>query len=72
VPIGPHITDFVSFPLKCVVDLVPASESAEAAATRAARRAFLEEREYKVVAMKTADVEADIAAELDKLAAAVG
>jgi tRNA/rRNA methyltransferase len=72
VPIGPHITDFVSFPLKCVVDLVPASESAEAAATRAARRAFLEEREYKVVAVKTADVEADIAAVLDRLAAAVG
>ena len=27
VPIGPHITDFVSFPLKCVIDLMPAQGS---------------------------------------------
>ena len=40
VPIGPHIVDFVSFPLKCVVELAPASESAEAAASRAEKRAF--------------------------------
>jgi tRNA/rRNA methyltransferase len=72
VPIGPHITDFVSFPLRCVIDLAPASESAEAAATRAARRAYLEEREYRVVAVKTADVETNIAAVLDRLAAAIG
>ncbi len=26
VPVGPHITDFVSFPLKCVIDLVPPQE----------------------------------------------
>ena len=30
VPIGPHIADFVSFPLSCVIDLVPDEESAEA------------------------------------------
>jgi tRNA/rRNA methyltransferase len=72
VPIGPHITDFVSFPLKCVIDLAPTSESAEATASRAARRAYLEERGYRVVAVKTADVEADVAAVLDKLAAAIG
>ena len=35
VPVGPHITDFVSFPLRCVIDLVPAAESEAAAATRA-------------------------------------
>src|ERR1035441_5942640 len=28
VPIGPHIADFVSFPLKCVIDLVPEIGSA--------------------------------------------
>ncbi len=37
VPIGPHIADFVSFPLKCVIDLVPAAEPEEAVAN--ARRA---------------------------------
>ena len=35
VPIGPHIADFVSFPLKCVIDLVPAAEDDAAAALRA-------------------------------------
>ena len=34
-PIGQHICDFVSFPLRLVIDLVPAEESAEAAKTRA-------------------------------------
>src|SRR5262249_53811912 len=48
VPIGPHITDFVSFPLKCVIDLVPLQETGEAAQTRAERRAYLLEREYRV------------------------
>ena len=37
-PIGPHICDFVSFPLKLVLDVIPAAESAEAAAARAARK----------------------------------
>ena len=35
VPVGPHITDFVSFPLRVVIDLVPAGESEAAARTRA-------------------------------------
>jgi len=71
VPIGPHITDFVSFPLKCVIDLVPAQESAEAAATRAERRAYLEERGYRVVAIEAGEAEGDIAPVLAQLAAAI-
>ena len=43
VPVGPHITDFVSFPLKCVIDLVPAGES-EAAVRSARRQAGLSRR----------------------------
>ena len=35
VPIGPHIADFVSFPLKCVIDLVPAAENEDAPSRRA-------------------------------------
>ena len=42
VPIGPHIADFVSFPLECVIDLVPAAESEAAAQARADKRAWLE------------------------------
>ena len=41
VPIGPHIVDFVSFPLKCVIDLVPAAEDEAAAGLRADQRAWL-------------------------------
>src|SRR5579885_1112382 len=72
VPIGPHIADFVSFPLKCVIDLVPPSESAEAAATRAERRAYLSEREYRVVAVGVAEAERDVGAVLERLAAVIG
>ena len=57
VPIGPHITDFVSFPLKCVLDLVPAHETGEAAHTRAERRAYLAERGYRVCEVRAEDVE---------------
>src|ERR1700734_3661108 len=38
-PIGQHICDFVSFPLRLVIDLVPAQESEAAAKTRAQKRA---------------------------------
>ena len=34
-PVGQHICDFVSFPLRLVIDLVPADESAAAAKARA-------------------------------------
>jgi tRNA/rRNA methyltransferase len=72
VPVGPHIVDFVSFALKCVIDLAPASESAEAASTRAERRAYLIERGYRVVETKMEDVERDVGAELDRLAVEIG
>ena len=49
VPVGPHITDIVSFPLRVVIELVPADESAAAVKARAERRAYLTERGYRVV-----------------------
>jgi len=66
-PIGPHICDFVSFPLRAVVELVPADEDGAAATMRADRRAWLIERGYKIVAVPSADVEADIAAALTRI-----
>jgi tRNA/rRNA methyltransferase len=72
VPVGPHITDFVSFPLKCVVDLVPAAETDEATKGRAEKRAYLAERGYRVVEVRAADVERDLAAVLARLAQAIG
>jgi tRNA/rRNA methyltransferase len=69
VPVGPHITDFVSFPLRLVLDMEPDGESPEAAATRAERRAWLAERGYRVIGVRVVDVQASPAAVLDRLAA---
>ncbi len=72
VPVGPHITDFVSFQLRVVLDLVPAAESEEAARNRADRRAWLEAHDYRVVDVKVAEVESTPADALDRLASALG
>jgi tRNA/rRNA methyltransferase len=72
VPVGPHITDFVSFPLRCVIDLTPEEESAEAVRNRADKRAYLAARGYRVVEVTVPAVEGDLAAALEKLAAAIG
>src|SRR5215468_9176947 len=71
VPVGPHITDLVSFPLRTVIDLVPAGESAEAAQTRAHKRAWLKARDYRVCEV-AGDVEANVAAVLDGIARELG
>ena len=67
-PIGPHICDFVSFPLKAVLDLVPDSEDEAAAKSRADKRAWLAARGYQVIELKARDVEQAAAAALDRLA----
>jgi tRNA/rRNA methyltransferase len=72
VPIGPHIADLVSFPLRVVIELVPAEESDDAAATRRTRRAWLEARDYRVCAVAETAVEADAARVLDGLARELG
>jgi tRNA/rRNA methyltransferase len=70
-PVGAHITDFVSFPLRLVIDVVPEEETEEAARTRAHKRGWLAERDYRVVEVKRADVERDAAMVLDTIAAAI-
>jgi tRNA/rRNA methyltransferase len=72
VPVGPHITDFVSFPLKCVIDLVPGDEPEDATKGRAEKRAYLAERGYRVVEVKATDVERELPAVLERLAQAIG
>src|SRR6516164_5464234 len=67
VPVGSHIADLVSFPLRAVVDIVPTSETAEAADARCRRRTWLAEREYQVVEVSASDIEADCGAVLDRL-----
>jgi tRNA/rRNA methyltransferase len=72
VPVGPHITDFVSFPLRLVIELVPADESEAAAKARAERRRWLEERSYRVVNVGTGAVDTKLDQVLDELAQWIG
>ncbi len=70
-PVGPHVADMVSFRLRLVVELVPDGEGEAAGKARAERRAWLTERDYRVIVLSAADVEADLAGALDRLAAAI-
>jgi len=72
VPIGPHIVDIVSFPLRAVIDLVPGGESPEAAQTRTRKRAWLKARDYRVCAVAAGDAEANVATVLEGIARELG
>jgi tRNA/rRNA methyltransferase len=71
-PVGQHICDFVSFPLRLVIDLVPADESPAAAKSRADKRAWLEAHNYAVLGIFGAELESGMAAVLDRIEAAIG
>jgi tRNA/rRNA methyltransferase len=71
VPVGPHITDLVSFPLRTVIDLVPPDESDAALKARMEKVLWLGDRGYRVVPAHTPEIEADVGKVLDELAAAI-
>src|SRR6478736_3323754 len=66
VPVGTHITDFVSFPLRIVIDLVPAGESSAAAIARSSGGQWLRERGYRVVEVAAPSVETDLTEVLER------
>src|SRR6201996_3351301 len=66
-PVGRHIPDFVSFVHRVAIELINPGETEVIVKDRAARQAWLEARDYRVVSMLVADVEGDVAAELDRL-----
>ena len=70
-PVGRHIPDFVSFVHRIAIELINPDETEVIGKDRAARQAWLEARGYRVVHMQVADVENDVAAELDRLASAI-
>ena len=70
-PVGRHIPDFVSFVHRLAVELVNPAETEAIVADRAARRTWLEARDYRVVEMRVADVESDLEAELGRLEASL-
>src|SRR5450432_1906114 len=66
-PVGRQIPDFVSFVHRLAIELVNAGESDAIAADRAARRAWLESRDYRVIEIGAGDVERDLERELARL-----
>ncbi|MBV8925844.1 MAG: TrmJ/YjtD family RNA methyltransferase, partial [Bradyrhizobium sp.] len=59
-PVGRHIPDFVSFVHRIAIELVGREESEAVARERSVRRAWLEQRRYRVIEIKVGDVEADL------------
>jgi len=70
-PVGPHICDFVSFPLRIVIELAPDHEEPAAVAVRAQKHAWLTERGYRIVTLATGLVESDLAAALGQIDQAI-
>jgi tRNA/rRNA methyltransferase len=68
-PVGRQIPDFVSFVHRIAIELINPNESDTIASDRATRRAWLEQRGYRVIEMTAAGVEGDVGAELDRLEA---
>src|ERR1700685_3577085 len=70
-PVGQHICDFVSFPLRLVIDLVPSDERGAAGKTRAKKRDWLKAHDYIVLGIFDRDVESDMAAVLEQIDKAI-
>lgn len=66
-PVGRQIPDFVSFPFRLAVELVAADEAAEVVRDRGERRAWLEQRDYRVIDVRESDVIGDLEAVLQEL-----
>lgn len=66
-PVGRQIPDFVSFVHRIAIELINPDESEAIVADRTARRAWLESRSYRVIEMRAADIETDLAKELTRL-----
>jgi tRNA/rRNA methyltransferase len=71
-PVGQHICDFVSFPLRLVIDLIPAEESEAAAKTRAEKHDWLAAHDYTVLGIFACDLDSDMAATLERIEKAIG
>ena len=65
---GRHIPDFVSFTKRIAIEIVNANESDTITRDRAARREWLEARDYRVFLISAVDIETGLDAQLDRLA----
>jgi tRNA/rRNA methyltransferase len=71
-PVGSHIPDLVSFPLRTVIEIVPEEEGEAAISAREKRRAWLEQRGYRVVDVAAQAIETDCASVIEDLFQRVG
>jgi tRNA/rRNA methyltransferase len=70
-PVGRHIPDFVSFVHRLAIELINADETDVIASDRAARKAWLEARGYRVVQISAAIVTGDLPHALAQIDAAL-
>jgi tRNA/rRNA methyltransferase len=70
-PVGRHIPDFVSFTKRIAIEIVNAGETEAIEKDRASRRAWLEERGYRVFVIPSEAIERNLAGELEAVAVAV-
>ena len=70
-PIGPHVADVVSFPLRLVIDVTPDSEDAKAADARRQKLAWMRERDYRIVELSAGEVTKDVTEALDRILAVI-
>jgi len=59
-PVGRQIPDFVSFVHRLAIELIAESEPVDVGQDRSERRAWLEQRDYRVVDIREADVTGDL------------
>ncbi len=69
IPVGAHITDIVSFPLRLVIELVPPDEWHQQSRRAPSGGRGSPNADYRVVDVAMTEVEADVGKVLDRLAA---
>ncbi len=69
VPIGPQVADFLAQPLRLLLEIVPADEAAEAKTARAAKRGWLEARNYRMIELSSAEIIEHLETVLERIAA---
>src|SRR5580692_11444514 len=66
-PVGQHICDFVSFPLRLVIDLAPAEKSEAFESSRRDRHAWLKAHDYRIVEVLATEIESDMPSALERI-----
>jgi tRNA/rRNA methyltransferase len=71
-PIGQHICDFVSFPLRLVIEIVPVEKSEAIETARHERHTWLAAHDYRIVEVLATTIESDMPAALARIDEAIG